>query len=908
MILNRVELDDFMSHKKTMLDLGYGINVIVGPNGAGKTSILDAISFALFNDYSSRGKKENLINSKAKRCKVMLDFTEGGIKYNVEWTMGRNKAAQGSLFRLQNGERQLMTRGGERAVVPEIEKILGMDKNLFLQSVYVRQGEIEELVTVRPGDRKELITRLLGVEDLQKAWENIKSVIQEYHDMQITLETELAQRSSIEKKKREYEAKSKELETNLTSKRQELSKIDVEIDNLQTVLDDFEENKERFEELDKQKGILENEIKNAQNRLEKEKSELDKTIEAEERMKQLEDEVNSLPLLEEYLLSLTEKDKQESIQKTLQEKLNSIEKLRKTLQENEENHALYSEKDKTLTEKRIERKKYEGADVALTEASKHLQDYEKEEVKKSAELEKELEKCPKILGEQVNVEDVATLLERKRQEFQNVSDQLEERIKENNESIGILQHRLRELDANLTRFLRETEVKACPICDTELTRERVAQLITKFSLEKDVAEGELTASQKESSEAAEEKKQIESRLRKMASIEPERIRDLVEQLKETREKLAHQKAKAEDLQQQSEALTRVTGEVERLERETSELEEARQKFEFAQCSLDALPLQEEVQAELTPIAENLKALFESVKETIEKLGYEPEEPEKKLKYLRRKKEEYDQNAPMARRKPEYESTVAAITQELSGAEQKQTELIEAIKKLGYSREEHAKKQEEFDSRNESKNGLEKMLAGMESERRTADAEALSCEKELELLKGKAGEKKKVDAFIGILNRIRDAYGKDGIQKIIRAKARPLLEKSTRDLFERFNLEYSDIRIDDDYNISVIGQGGEQDIDQISGGERVALAIALRLAIARVLSGKVEAIIMDEPTTHLDEERRKELVSILNSFFREGGRIIPQMLIITHHPEIEDVADIIYAVRKNEGYSIAETNK
>jgi len=132
-----------------------------------------------------------------------------------------------------------------------------------------------------------------------------------------------------------------------------------------------------------------------------------------------------------------------------------------------------------------------------------------------------------------------------------------------------------------------------------------------------------------------------------------------------------------------------------------------------------------------------------------------------------------------------------------------------------------------------------------------------------------------------------------------------LEKATRDLFERFNLSYSDVKIDDDYNISVLGPAGEQDIAPISGGERVALAIALRLAIAQVLSGKVETIIMDEPTTHLDEERRKELVNILNSFFREGGRIIPQMLIITHHNEIQEVADVVYMVKKTEGYSFIE---
>ena len=42
MILNKIKLEDFISHKKTELELGYGINVIVGPNGAGKTRSLTA--------------------------------------------------------------------------------------------------------------------------------------------------------------------------------------------------------------------------------------------------------------------------------------------------------------------------------------------------------------------------------------------------------------------------------------------------------------------------------------------------------------------------------------------------------------------------------------------------------------------------------------------------------------------------------------------------------------------------------------------------------------------------------------------------------------------------------------------------------------------------------------------------
>ena len=170
MILNKVKLNDFVSHKNSELDLGYGINVVVGPNGAGKTSILDAISFALFNDYSGRGKKENLINSKAKKCKAAVEFTEGGIKYAVEWSLERNKSAKGRLYRFQDGVKSLHMEGGSNSVVPEVEKILGIDKSMFVQSIYVRQGEIEELVTAKPADRKTLISKLLGVEDLQRAW------------------------------------------------------------------------------------------------------------------------------------------------------------------------------------------------------------------------------------------------------------------------------------------------------------------------------------------------------------------------------------------------------------------------------------------------------------------------------------------------------------------------------------------------------------------------------------------------------------------------------------------------------------------------------------------------------------------------------------------------------------------
>jgi exonuclease SbcC len=95
-------------------------------------------------------------------------------------------------------------------------------------------------------------------------------------------------------------------------------------------------------------------------------------------------------------------------------------------------------------------------------------------------------------------------------------------------------------------------------------------------------------------------------------------------------------------------------------------------------------------------------------------------------------------------------------------------------------------------------------------------------------------------------------------------------------------------------ISIIcyGRHGEIDMDSLSGGERVAVALALRLAIASLVgSNKLDFIILDEPTVHLDEERRKSLVKIISEVFKDGCGPLSQIIIITHDSEIFEDAEI-----------------
>ena len=159
----------------------------------------------------------------------------------------------------------------------------------------------------------------------------------------------------------------------------------------------------------------------------------------------------------------------------------------------------------------------------------------------------------------------------------------------------------------------------------------------------------------------------------------------------------------------------------------------------------------------------------------------------------------------------------------------------------------------------------------------------------------------LEKHVSLLKEIRSLYSKDGIQGILRARSKPVIEKYTREFFEEFNFNYSNLILDNEYNITLYGPEGEAKLDMISGGEKIAVALALRLGITQAMSkGSIETILLDEPTIHLDSQRRQELIGLLR-----GMSVLPQMIIVTHDSELENAADSIIKVKKENGISKVE---
>ena len=158
------------------------------------------------------------------------------------------------------------------------------------------------------------------------------------------------------------------------------------------------------------------------------------------------------------------------------------------------------------------------------------------------------------------------------------------------------------------------------------------------------------------------------------------------------------------------------------------------------------------------------------------------------------------------------------------------------------------------------------------------------------------ELENVRRYVKVLEEIRETYGKNGVQRTIRATVKPLIQQYTKENFERFNFPYNDLKLDEDYHITI----DDNSVEMLSGGEQISIALALRLGITETISkGKMECLLLDEPTNHLDSVRVGELSNLLG-----GIDIVPQVLIVTHEQELERIADTLIKIVKNDGISEA----
>jgi exonuclease SbcC len=142
---------------------------ISGANGAGKSSLLDAITWALFGQ--ARRRDDAIINSRAKAAEVILDFEYESSKYRIQRTKPRDKATVLEFFIHQPDETwKPLTEHSLRETEARIVQTLRMDYETFTNASFFLQGRADQFAQQRPGDRKRILSSILGLE----VWESYR--------------------------------------------------------------------------------------------------------------------------------------------------------------------------------------------------------------------------------------------------------------------------------------------------------------------------------------------------------------------------------------------------------------------------------------------------------------------------------------------------------------------------------------------------------------------------------------------------------------------------------------------------------------------------------------------------------------------------------------------------------------
>jgi exonuclease SbcC len=105
-----------------------------------------------------------------------------------------------------------------------------------------------------------------------------------------------------------------------------------------------------------------------------------------------------------------------------------------------------------------------------------------------------------------------------------------------------------------------------------------------------------------------------------------------------------------------------------------------------------------------------------------------------------------------------------------------------------------------------------------------------------------------------------------------------------------------LRWTEDYGVELVSSGRERTFAQLSGGEQMAAALSVRLALLKEVS-EIDVAFFDEPTANLDEHRRDNLARQILDV-----KGFSQLFVISHDDTFEQDTDNVVRVAKEDGAS------
>ena len=790
MIFKKLTLKNFKSHINTEVEFNKGTTIILGDNGAGKSSIFEGINFALYKKYNTKSLND-LINTQSESMAVTLSFLIGNQEYKVKRTRSQKKSTA-ELFVLQENNYNSVV-SGDKEVNNYIEELLEIDADLFLNAIYIRQGEIDSLVTQKASERKKNISKLLRLDNLETSYKDIANVISNYE-----------------------------------LKRTQLNGLidDSIADNKDTLIEEKNSLKSQFDDKSNALDIL------------------------QKQMSDIKEKVN-----EQNALSV--KFHQSHIAQ--QRLLGELELLSKDIEEaNKYIQNIKQYEDFIDENKGIEEtiKVYEGLVNSLETRKQYVHDYHAVSIELEEALADiyfinnicEIYKIDNIIGiDNYDKQGLLKLQEIVGKDYEqtlNAKNNVDEQIKNLSAKISVLN----TLIANNNEIIESlnTVQNVCPICQSQIDDEHKQEMIDNYS-----------------ALIAEDTDKLEKRNKELVVLKTE-YNELSEMLKEKQA---------------------FVSQIEKSVISTDMIDKIQQNVSEQKQSISDLDMTMKKTAEELELGDNYLEKEYDIHNIYNTLLAKNKDNEAAKLIVQSQQDMREKHENLLKQYSEKEALLEEVNQD--------------ILSIGFDSDLLQQYQTQQSQLHNQYYPLVKEVGQLENNIKYTESQIKTLDDKIKQNKLNKEQVKKLDEFIKFLKDIREIYSKDGLQKDIRLAFRPQIEKYTQDFFSKFDFDYSGLVLSEDYDINIVGPSGESDISMASGGEKIAIALSLRLGIASAITANViETILLDEPTTYLDGFRKQEFVNVIQSI-----SLVPQMIIITHDAELENAATNVITVEKKNGQSI-----
>lgn len=918
MIIKRVKLENYRSHSNTTVDFSKGVNLILGKNGKGKTSILEAISSVMFNTKDRSGKEtgKNFIKFGEKSGKIEIEFTAND---------GRDYIFKTEFFKARPKKQTLTDVNGldcEGDIQENLEELCGIKKGFeetYENIVIAKQNEFINIFKAKPKDREEIFNKIFNTQIYKEMYDSFLKEATDKYIKQIdylskdidSLKENMENKEEISKLLKDEEtlkeklnmdfSKTTEISTKLSNEIKDYETTEINLKNLISNIQDEEEKLKKYSNLLKENIIEAKKAKKAKTVVEENKKSYFEYLEVEKKLKDFREIYANL--LQEQKLNIQYQNNMEKLELSNKSLKADITNLEESISKNSEKKEILEKDIITL------KNKEESLNSKLKEYTSLLTQLEDLEKSKKKSSDKQLEKKTEInilekdlsskkdLFSSIDIEEI----EKQLSNFKDLEKELksleEQKIIFGTE-VNTLKNASNELSSKICPYLKEN-------CENLKDKEADDYFSSKISIKTEAIE-DLKKKIEEKSLILAEKFAFEEKKKQYFELD-KTIKNLELSLKTEEVNLKEIEVNIKSLDisiqqlienhefQDSTSLKEHKKGLE-VELKNLNLDEKRENLKNLIESLEIekekiLRNQSSIENNLKEINEYSKKIKTDTDKNIENIESEITIFENKLTDLKNPYNEYIKNNVLAKDlenlllkvgksiKEVYSLRLNknSLKEKVFNLEDKiknikidelrekydilKEELNEIIKKLGSSQE----KIENY------KKILEKITSQEEKEKKLLN--------ELKKLEDKSNRANLIRNEVGKMGRAISKYMLSGISNIASLNFNKITGRTER-------IEWSNEE-KDKYVLYLVGQERKIAFEQLSGGEQVSVAIAIRGTMTEYFTNS-RFMILDEPTNNLDTERKKLLAEYMGEILKN----LDQSIIVTHDDTFREMAEKI----------------